>query len=104
VLLQELIIQEMMVCHNGMATMSYRTTFALDRETIRRLKGLAARWGVSQAEVVRRAIAQAERDPDKSDPVAMLEALHKSDQGLDLKKADAYLAQVHEDRRHWRRK
>ncbi len=39
-----------------MATMNVRTTFALDEETSRGIKELAAAWGVSQAEAVRRAI------------------------------------------------
>lgn len=40
--------------------MTHRTTFALDEPTARRLKRLAARWKVSQAEVVRRSVEQAE--------------------------------------------
>lgn len=44
-----------------MSTMTHRTTFALDEATAQRLKNLAARWEVSQAEVVRRSVAQAER-------------------------------------------
>ena len=55
---------EVMVCNNGMATMIHRTTFALDSDTVRRLKKLASRWQVSQAEVVRRALSQAESHPD----------------------------------------
>lgn len=39
-----------------MATMNVRTTFALDEETSRGIKDLAAAWGVSQAEAVRRAV------------------------------------------------
>ena len=46
---------------DGMSTMTHRTTFALDKGTAQRLKRLAARWGVSQAEVVRRSVEQAER-------------------------------------------
>ena len=43
-----------------MPPMTHRTTFALDEPTARRLKWLAARWKVSQAEVVRRSVEQAE--------------------------------------------
>lgn len=50
-----------MVCNDGMQTMTHRTTFALDEATAQRLKRLAARWEVSQAEVVRRSVEQAER-------------------------------------------
>jgi predicted transcriptional regulator len=86
-----------------MAVMTHRTTFALDAETIRRLKRLAVRWQVSQAEVVRRAVAEAEArpEPHSSDPVAMLREMHESDP-LDAKEAEIYLAQVYKDRRRWR--
>lgn len=43
-----------------MPTMIHRTTFALDDSTASRLKRLAARWQVSQAEVVRRSVEKAE--------------------------------------------
>jgi predicted transcriptional regulator len=87
-----------------MATMTHRTTFALDGETIRRLKRLASRWQVSQAEVVRRAIAQAEAQPEPqtSDPVSMLRRLQESDECIGSKEADSYLAQVYADRKRWR--
>ena len=45
---------------DGMPTMIHRTTFALDDSTASRLKRLAARWQVSQAEVVRRSVEKAE--------------------------------------------
>ncbi|MEO8353545.1 MAG: ribbon-helix-helix protein, CopG family [Chthoniobacteraceae bacterium] len=85
--------------------MTHRTTFALDQTTAKRLKRLAARWKVSQAEVVRRSVEQAEKAaaPEKPDPVAMLRRLHERGGGLDRAKADAYLAEVYEDRKHWRR-
>jgi predicted transcriptional regulator len=91
------------VWDDGMAVMTHRTTFALDTETIRRLKRLAARWRVSQAEVVRRAVAEAEARPEaqSSDPVDMLRQMQESDP-LDPKEAERYLAQVYEDRRRWR--
>lgn len=92
-----------MVQHDGMQTMQYRTTFAFDGDTMRRLKNFASRWQVSQAEVVRRALSQAEnpRLPNSSDPMAALKAYHAQG-GLDRKKAEAYLSEVHEDRKHWR--
>jgi predicted transcriptional regulator len=49
------------VLSNGMQSMTHRTTFALDEATAQRLKRLAARWKVSQAEVVRRSVEQAEK-------------------------------------------
>jgi predicted transcriptional regulator len=95
-----------MVCGDGMAVMTNRTTFALDAETIRRLKRLAARWQVSQAEVVRRAVAQAEAQPDpqRSDPVTMLRRLQESSERMDAGQAELYLRQVRADRRKWRGK
>ncbi len=93
-----------MVLYDGMATMTYRTTFALDQATASRLKRLAARWQVSQAEVVRRSLEKAEHpvEPQNPDPVTRLRELHEKGGGLDLKLADAYLAEVYEDRKHWR--
>ena len=48
-------------------------------------------------------VAQAEKtaSPPKPDPVALLRAYHAKG-GLDPKKAETYLAQVREDRKHWR--
>ncbi len=80
--------------------MTHRTTFALDRETAARLKRLARRWQVSQAEVVRRAVAQAETHPaPSSDPAAMLQELHASGEGLEPEVASAYLDEVRQARR-----
>jgi len=60
--------------------MNHRTTFALDGATAQRLKRLAARWRVSQAEVVRRSLEQAERleKEAKADPVELLRRLAAS--------------------------
>jgi hypothetical protein len=90
--------------NDGMATMTHRTTFALDGVSANRLKKLAKRWAVSQAEVVRRALEKADLtvETTKPDPVAMLKALHAGGDGLSRAKADAYLAEVYEDRKHWR--
>lgn len=84
-----------------MPLMTHRTTFALDKATAKRLKRLAALWRVSQAEVVRRAVAQAESTAiaTKVDPVALLQALHAAGQGLDAQQAQAYLGEVREDRK-----
>lgn len=93
-----------MVCNDGMPIMTHRTTFALDEATAQRLKRLAARWKVSQAEVVRRSVEQAENlnKAEDPDPAAMLRALFASGGGLDLEKGNAYIAEVYEDRKHWR--
>lgn len=88
----------------GMQQMTHRTTFALDEETAKRIKRLAARWNVSQAEVVRRSVAQVESAEfsRKADPAALLQALHDSGEGLAEEAASSYLADVREDRKFWR--
>jgi len=92
--------------YDGMPVMTHRTTFALDPATAKRLKRLASLWRVSQAEVVRRAVAQAEAAAmaTKEDPVLMLQDLHAAGQGLAPDRAKAYLAEVRQDRRRWRGK
>ena len=92
-----------MVCRYGMKTMSYRTTFALNRETIGRLKHLSGVWQVSQAEVVRRAISMAdEHVKTEPDATSMLRALHASGNVLVREQAEAYLAEVQDQRSSWR--
>ena len=83
--------------------MTHRTTFALDNDTVRRLKALALRWQVSQAEVVRRALSQAESIPDAQQPdvLARLKSYHASGT-LNASKAQAYVAQARADRKRWR--
>ena len=87
-----------------MPRMTHRTTYTLDEPTAQRLKRLAARWQVSQAEVVRRSVEQAEKTiaPDNPDPAVMLRELFATGGGLDLEKGNAYIAEVYEDRKHWR--
>ncbi len=84
--------------------MIHRTTFALDLDTAQRIKRLSARWSVSQAEVVRRSVAQAELGPAAMppDPADALKSLHNRGRGLVRKKAESYLAQVRTDRAKWR--
>jgi|GEM_PF-457035 len=93
-----------MVCRYRMATMIHRTSFALDEGTTGKLKRLAARWNVSQAEVVRRSVdlAARETEPVKPDPIAMLKQLHAKGGGLDKMVADRWIAEVYEDRKRWR--
>lgn len=93
-----------MVFNYGMAIMNQRTTFALDRDTRVRLKRLSERWRVSQAEVVRRAVAQAEKNDIETrvDPVEQLESLHARGGGILREQAAAYLRQVRDDRETWR--
>jgi len=65
-----------------MPTMTHRTTFALDAMTAQRLKRLAARWQVSQAEVVRRSLEKTEQaettPPDAEERIAAARRLRES--------------------------
>ncbi len=85
-----------------MATMTHRSTFSLDEITTKRIRNLASAWKVSQAEVIRRAVASADAAPEP-DPLAMLEELHQSAKGLSAEVAEAYLAEVRADRQRWRK-
>ena len=89
--------------NDGMPRMTHRTTFALDDMTAQRLRRLAARWQVSQAEVVRRSVEQAEKQTasEKPDPIAMLKAFHAKG-GLDPARAEKWIAEIREDRKRWR--
>lgn len=94
-----------MVWYDGMPVMTHRTTFALDRETAQRLKRLSKKWKVSQAEVVRRSVKQAEvadAQPNP-DPVDLLSRLHEEGGGMAREAAEAYLGQVRRDRKQWRK-
>lgn len=84
--------------------MTHRTTFALDEKTAQRLKRLSARWNVSQAEVVRRSVAQAEAADQDSlkDPIALLSRLHGANQGMANEDASRYMKELREDRKQWR--
>lgn len=87
-----------------MQTMTHRTTFALDSATAKRLKRLSTAWKISQAEVVRRAVARAEEETAaaRPDPVTALQSLHAAGQGLDPAIARSYLREVRESRKRWR--
>ena len=93
--------------HDGMsyvmATMTHRTSFALDELTARRIKQLATRWNVSQAEVVRRSVERAEgagQSPEK-DALQLLKAYHAKG-GLDKARADRWIMEIDEGRKRWR--
>ncbi|MCK5675360.1 MAG: hypothetical protein KAH95_18400 [Spirochaetales bacterium] len=93
-----------MVHAYGMVKMNRRTTFALDEETILRLKKLAAIWHVSQAEVVRKAIKRAEREfnTGNRDKLDLLRQFHERDE-IKIEVADTYLDEVAENRSSWGR-
>lgn len=58
-----------------MATMTVRTTFALDVATEHSIQRLAKLWNTSKAEVVRRSVAKAEQEAICKSKPAPLEAL-----------------------------
>lgn len=88
---------------DGMKEMTHRTTFALDQATAMRLRRLAAAWEVSQAEVVRRAVAMAETaGPQSEDAASLLTRLHNSGEGLARESAEQYLSMARQDRQVWR--
>ena len=89
---------------DGMAVMKHRVTYSLDERTRQRIAKLAEIWQVSQAEVVRRSVAEAEAAAarERPDPIALLEELHAQRLGLDPRNASAYVAQAVADRKRWR--
>lgn len=88
-----------------MAITTIRTTYALDEATVRALEQMAARWGVSKSEALRRAISSAseEKGSGPADAVEALDELQKS-LGLTQRQADAWVRSVRAERRAWRRK
>jgi len=87
-----------------MQTTKHRTSFALDEATVERLRRLARRWDVSQAEVVRRAMKLAEVQEEKNSE-SVRERLRGYQEGgyLTADIAEQYLKQVAEDRKRWDR-
>lgn len=87
----------------GMATMTKRTTFALDPKTIERIKHLAAHWKVSQAEAVRRAVELTEQDifHNRENILLRLRDYHREG-GIAREKAEDYLDEVYKGRESWR--
>jgi len=86
-----------------MATMTHRTSFALDEGTAQRIKRLATRWNVSQAEVVRRSVERAEEagQNQKEDTLELLRTYHAKG-GLDQARAVQWITEIDEERKRWR--
>src|SRR5690242_12604357 len=78
-----------------------RTSMALDGGTLRALDQLAKRWGVSKAEVMRRAVRrakeEAEREAAQPRPVEALDWLQQGG-GLRVKEAEAFRKEVQSER------
>lgn len=88
--------------NDGMQTMTHRTTFALDEPTAQRLKRLAARWQVSQAEVVRRSVEQAENIAVSTPDIEQrIEAARRLRESLRERKVDvaAWIQSARDSRR-----
>ncbi len=82
-----------------MARTSVESTYALDVETIRKLESVAARWGVSKSEVLRRAIDAVAREQAAVAP-SPLEALEELQTSLKLSpsRAQKWSREVREER------
>jgi predicted transcriptional regulator len=73
----------------GMANMTIRSTFALDKRTANGLARLAQRWRVSKSEALRRAVAQAEARAPSGNAETPQEALQRLKRQPPLTKAQA---------------
>lgn len=83
-----------------MATPSIKSTYTFDIGTVRRLESMAARWGVSKSEALRRAIRLA-ADPRGSVSNEVLEAWNEVQEALALSpaKSAAWARTAREERR-----
>ncbi len=90
--------------HNyAMTQTKHRTSFALDEETIHRLRTLARTWNVSQAEVVRRAVHLAyTRSESEAGEVRERIAEYRAAGRVAADQANAYLRRLRDEREHWR--
>ena len=84
-----------------------RTSMALDQGTIKALKDLAEHWGISKAEVMRRAVRKAKEDADREvklpKPVQALDWLQGGG-GLSAEEAAVLREEVSAERhakRYW---
>jgi ribbon-helix-helix CopG family protein len=86
------------------ASAMIKSTYSLDLETVRKVELLAARWKVSKSEVLRRAVAVADKAPavdeKKVSDLTPLEALHKLQEHMKLtaKQARDWEAEVRRER------
>ena len=93
-----------MACDFRSPSPAFLFAFALDEDTAHRLKRLSSDWKVSQAEVVRRAVQQADSAirAQEDTPLQALKSLHDNGTGLVREEAEAYLEDLRRDRREWR--
>jgi len=90
-----------------MACTLTRTSMALDQFTVRVLDLLAKKWGVSKAEVMRRAVRRIKEEEDMKEqlpkPLKALDWLQNGG-GLTVQEAEAFRAEVQAEReakRYW---
>lgn len=90
-----------MVSYYHMTYTLTRTSMALDGWTLQALNQLAKRWGVSKAEVMRRAVRrakeEAEREAEQPRPLEALDWLQQGG-GLSVKEAEAFRKEVQAER------
>ena len=72
-----------------MATVTIKSTYALDVESVRMLEALADRWRVSKSEALRRAIRAAAREQAPADRAA-LDALDRLQASVRARKIDLH--------------
>ncbi len=84
-----------------MAKKTIRSTFALDPETVEDLDRLAAKWGLSKSETVRRLIEAAARIEEVDRAAEQLAALNELQEKLALtpEKMEAWLREARALRR-----
>lgn len=82
-----------------MASMTIRSTYALDPETVGSLARLATQWGVSRSEALRRAVRAAAAGLSPApQPQRALDSL-QSAMGLNARGAEAWVRRVRGERR-----
>ena len=84
----------------SMATITVKSTYSLDVETVRKLEGLAKRWSTSKSAALRRAIDAAAKQADSVDNEA-LDALDRLQRrlALDRRTAGVWADEVRQERR-----
>ena len=83
-----------------MATVTIKSTYSLDVESVRKLEGLAKRWNTSRSAALRRAIHTAARQAhsDDNEALAALDRL-QSRLALDRRTAGIWADEVRRERR-----
>ena len=86
--------------HRSMATITVKSTYSLDVDTVRKLEDLAKRWSTSKSAALRRAIDAAAKQADSIDNEG-LDALDRLQSllALDQETAGLWAEQVRQERR-----